>query len=153
MLVLKTDVEMYCADPRKYSVGNNGPTPIESNTVTITNAGNTKSTNFEILITGDIEGTSGPLLIELTNGSSPSQTMRLLVPTLPASAPALSPFPTELGIDFFNTTMNDEDGNNCYYLRDLTTPWLVLLPGDNVITFTPESGEVDGNVTWNDAWI
>lgn len=152
--VLKVDIELYCADPRKYSTPYSGPTPIESNSITLDNVGNTHSTNFYFLFSGDIAGTTGPLDITLVNADYPDGvTMTLAVPTLPASAPALSPFPTELGINFYLNTINDNGPDNYYYLRNLQTPWLVLAPGENVFTFTPPAGDLDGDATWNSAWI
>lgn len=151
--LLKADVEVYAMDPRKYSTPFSGPIPIESNTFTITNSGNTESTNFFIDIIGGVEGSLGPLHIIRTNGTD-VQTMTLQVPTLPAGAPALSAFPTEIGINFYETTLRNGAGDIIYYLRNLQTPWLTLLPGDNVFTFTgPDVTMIDGSATWNDAWI
>lgn len=152
LYLFKAELEFYAQDPRKYSYPVSGPTPIEDNAVTLDNVGNTDSTNFFILITGDIEGYDGTLTLTLTNGSK-TQVMELKVPSVPAGAPSLSLFPTELGIDFLSQTVTDGSGNNYYYLRNLQTPWLILLPGENVITFSGPDGEVDGESTWNSAWI
>jgi hypothetical protein len=155
MYLLKADIECYSADPRKYSTPFSGPIPIEDNAFTIDNLGNTTDTNFFILIEGGVEGSNGPLHITLVNSANPDGiTMTLVVPTLPPTAPALSPFPTEIGINFYENTIRDGAGNLIYYLRDLTTPWLVLSPGENVFTFTgPDVTMIDGEATWNSAWI
>lgn len=146
--LLKADVEFYAEDPRKYAVTPDGPSPIESNSITLDAVGNTTTQNFVVNITGDISGITGPLTITL-NG----KTMSLVVPTLPLGAPALSDFPATLAVDFYNKTIEDADGNNYYYLRDLTTPWLTLPPGSHAMTFVPPTGDVDGSVTFYDAWI
>jgi hypothetical protein len=154
MYLLKVDLEVYAADPRKYSTPYSGPIPIEDNTFTITNTGNTTSTNFFIDIIGGVEGSNGPLYITLVNENYPDGVvMTLVVPTLPAGAPTLSAFPGTIGINFYENTIRSAT-DLIYYLRDLTTPWLVLAPGDNVFTFTgPDVTMIDGSATWNDAWI
>jgi hypothetical protein len=155
MYLLKADIECYAADPRKYSTPFSGPIPIEDNAFTIDNTGNTDSTDFFIDIIGGVEGSAGPLNITLVNSKFPDGvTMTLVVPTLPAGAPALSPFPTEIGINFYENTIRAGSGDLIYYLRNLRTPWLVLAPGSNVFTFTgPDVTMIDGSATWNDAWI
>jgi hypothetical protein len=151
--ILKADVEVYATDPRKYSNPFAGPVPILANAVTLDNLGNTDTTNWFCDIIGGVIGSSGPLNLVLTNGLV-VQTMTLRVPALPFGAPALSPFPTQIGINFLENTIRDGLGNSIYYLRDLTTPWLVLLPGENVLTFTgPDVVGIDGECTWNSAWI
>jgi hypothetical protein len=147
----KADIEVYAADPRKYSNPYNGPSALAGNTVTITNAGTTDCTNFFLLLSSGVSGATGPLDITLVNANG-TFVMTLAVPTLPAGAPALSDFPAEIAINFYLNTIEDNMGGNYYYLRDLTTPWLVLAPGSNVFTVSG-LGAIAGDVTWYDAWI
>ena len=144
--LLEATVELYATDPRKYAV-TVSTAPFFTDVASVTNAGNTATQNAKIVIE-NTGGGSGPLTITLA-----TRTMQLVVPSLPAGAPALSSIPTFLVVNLYEQTIEDTAGNNYYYLRNLQTPWLILPPGthDVVLTKAGESnmpGYVDSYSTW-----
>ena len=138
--LFKAALEIYAADPRKYA---QTPVviPIIAGSASVNNAGNTYSQNAIVTLTG-LAGV-GPLTI-----SCGGRTMRLIVPTTPG--PPLSPFPSTLVVDIYNKIITDGSGNNYFYLRDLTTPWLQFPPGVSAVTVT---GATTGSIAYSSAWI
>lgn len=136
--LLKATFELYCPDPRKYSQTTHFAT---TGAGSFTNHGNTGSVTATITLTPTGGGT-GPITIVVA-----TQTMQLVVPTVP-SGPPLSAIPGKVVITLRNRTITDGSGGNCFYLRNLQTPWPVLPPGTHAWGAT-----VPGVITYRDAWI
>lgn len=144
---LEAEVEVYCTDPRKYAVAPVVST-VSGGAAALANPGNTPTQNFVITVNAGISGITGPLnLFIATTG------LQLVVPVVPAAAPPLAPFPSELIIDIYNGTIKDAGGNNFYYLRNMRTPWLILPEGSQALTVTG-GPDIDGStIEFIPAWI
>ncbi len=140
LYLLEADIEVYCEDPRKYAV-----TPITQSwgavmSEAITNPGNTATQNAVFTMSP-----GGPFTMTFPVGG-----LHIVVPTVPSSAPPLSPIPGTLVIDLLNKTIEDGSDNNFFYLRDLQVgPWPEIGPGAS--TFDPDN--VAGSLTYYPAWI
>lgn len=140
LYLLKAEIEVYSADPRKYSV-----TPITQSWGTVTsealaNPGNTDTQRAVLTM-----APGGPFTMTFPVGG-----LNILVPTVPAGAPSLSGIPDPLIIDLYNKTLQDNSGDNFYYLRNLGfAPWPAIPSGDS--TFDP--GSVPGSLTYYPAWL
>jgi hypothetical protein len=131
------DIELYAQDPRKYSVTPHSAA-FSGGSVSCTDAGNAKiGTGPVVTVT---TGGNDPILLQ---NATTGKTLRLH---------AVSPLamPSTVIVDFTAKTITDGGGANRYDLRDLTTPWWVLVPGINTIVVTPT---IAGTVAWSDAWI
>lgn len=144
---LKAEVEVYCTDPRKYPITPSSAT-VSGGFASLDNVGNTATQNMLMTITS---GISGSLLTLALN--FPPTVLELVVPTIPASAPPLSPMPAELILDIYNGTIKDGSGNNFYYLRNMRTPWPLLPAGVHVMGVSGGLN-IDGAVIqYFPAWI
>lgn len=140
MYLLTAEIEVYAQDPRKYAV-----TPITQSWGVTTseatdNAGNTPTQHAVFTMSP-----GGPFSMLFPVGG-----LHIVVPTVPAAAPPLSPIPGTLVIDLYNKTIQDGSGDNFFYLRDLTVgPWPQIQPGSSA--FNP--GNVPGSLTYYPAWL
>jgi hypothetical protein len=145
----KAVVELYAPDPFKYGVD-----PVVGtfafNTMTFDNPGTypTMKAVIDLTATG---GTDGPLDLITTE-----RTLVLQVPALPAGAPALSPIPEHLVLDLYNQLIYDGGfgpGANCYYLRDMRTPWLRIPTGSGQTLSIGSGVGGPGTLTFYPAWL
>ena len=142
--LVKADIEMYAPDPRKYYVDPE-TADFSGGSLDIANVGNTPTQNMVLTLT-DTGGGDGPIDLYLGGLA-----MQLVKPTVPAGAPALSDIPSTLVIDFYNKTIQDSDGNNYYYLRNLQTPWLVAPVGTTGLAVLPDT--IGGSISYYPSWI
>jgi len=134
-VLARAEVELYASDPRKYAQS----TATVSAPSAIVNAGNTPG------ITGTITVTTGGSPFTLTVGS---RTMSFAVPSV-TGAPALPGIPTTLLINLRTRTITSPTGTSYYYLRKLTTPWIVLPAGSSAFSTTASAA----SITFRSAWI
>lgn len=145
---LDATVEIYAQDPRKYAVTPSTAT-ISGGTCVLDNIGNTTTQNMKVTVNAGITGITGPLNLFVADVVG----LQLLVPTVPAGAPALSHFPAELIVDVYAGTIEDSAGDNYYYLRNMRTPWLYLPLGSHDFNVTG-GPDIDGStVEYTPAWI
>ena len=142
----KATVEVYAADPYKYGVDLIS-VPFEGGMAAFTNPGTYPSMNgwIDIYVTG---GGNGPLYVE-----TPERIMTLIVPSVPAGAPALSPIPSHLWIDVYQQLIYNRDigpDANYYYLRDMRTPWLRFPTGSSYVNVFQD---LPGGVHFYPAWL
>jgi len=140
------DVELYAQDSFLYAV-TAVVLPFEDGTMDFTNPGTYPSMNALITFLG----TAGAGPIEI---STPERTMTLIVPAVPAGAPALGPIPNLLTIDLYDKLIYDTSlgslFGNSYYLRDLRTPWLRIPTGLTALTTSPPQ---PGSLTYHPCWL
>jgi hypothetical protein len=142
--LFKAELEFYAEDPFKYTQ-EASTADLSDGTLNIANSGNTPSSNMVVTLT-DTGGGDGP--ISLTLGSL---VMQIRKPTVPAGAPTLGNIPSTLVIDFYNETIEDADGNNYYYLRNLETPMLVAPVGTTELAVSPDT--IGGSISYYPAWV
>lgn len=150
--VMKTDVEVYCADPRKYAT-TSITTPWGSIVggfwgAVVSNPGNTFTQSVAMVLNSPAAGS-----IECFTGPNLEGGVILAVPSTPG--PALPGFPSVLGIDAYKQTIEDGSGNNYYYLRSLLNapPWPAIGPGGGSVVLLGGLVGVTGELVYYPAWI